>query len=654
MILNIILIATAAIVIIFIALFKLLFGPGFTNIFSPMASVQVKSKSIKGVSFLIQNGLGYHSHFTFSSRKRFELNKWTFAKSGIHSEEKISLPYCYNGIESSDPGFEGPVNYETTLLITDEMLKHIDNKGHYHLVFNGSFFETAVYIDGRLVGGNKGGYLPFRFDISPYIQDAGRLRLTVAVDGSIKKETLPPLLYTGHPLGFHPYGGIHKAVYIEEIPAAYIFKCHVRASASGEVRVDAAVHNPHEIESGKLSLNCKFGRNIVAQTESVFTDEKDYGVLTWKFRVENPELWSPELPRLYELQLKSTDETLSVEFGFSVPAVKNGRITHNGEPVQLQGVCRHEEDRYLGLSQSRGQMEKDLSLVKSMGMNFARLAHYPHDPYFLELSDREGLFLWEEIPLYQGGLAPVKYIAGKSPLKRDKGVKRLLRSLAMIMKTGRLTSPGLRAIIHDDLLRMIERDYNHPSVIFWGIGNECWTFNGSGERLLRWMKKLAAERDPVRPAGYAAMTIPGITERFERSFKVMDFIGINEYHGWYYGNEKKLEQLLVKLHEKHPGKPILITETGCDAAPGAAGDPDVRAATENYQVTYLRKQMDVLERLPYVCGFSVWVLKDFLCPEYGQDNPVPFYNLKGLVDRDYNKKQGFNYMASYLKRSKQS
>ena len=130
--------------------------------------------------------------------------------------------------------------------------------------------------------------------------------------------------------------------------------------------------------------------------------------------------------------------------------------------------------------------------------------------------------------------------------------------------------------------------------------------------------------------------MPVLTPRFERSFAVVDAIGINEYFGWYYGKALQCGPFLQAVACKFPEKPLLVTETGADAVRGrhSAGGPQAQRYSEEYQAWLLEEHWHQMRRAPTFAGLSIWVFKDFLCPEYREDNPVPFYNLKGLVDRD--------------------
>lgn len=599
---------------------------------------QLEIKQINDIPYIIQNGLPYQTGFYRTGRKKVRLENWDFRTAGGTEQSKVTVPHCFNTADSELKDFEGPVIYSCTYVIDE-------NSGPCHLVFAGSFYKSSVYINERLVGANKGGYLPFRVPVDTGNVTGGVLHIKIEVDNRVTEDSLPSLVYPGHALGFHPYGGLHKEVYLEFMPHAYAFKVHAHPSiedGKGHMRFDCLFHSPTDQTDPVYSSIRVFDpadRLIHERTEAI-TWKSDTGNSLFDVDHNDPVFWSHTNPALYKAVVRTGDDEVEIRFGFSSLKVEPGGFTHNSESILLKGVCRHEEELSRGLAQSHESMDRDLDLVKEMGMNYIRLSHYPHDSYFLDRSDEEGLHIWEEIPLYQAGLAPVKYISDKSSLRRDRGLKKLIKLPGMILRTGQLTKKSVLSQAHDDLVRMIERDFNHPSIGFWGIGNECWSLNPAGAKALRKLKGIINRKDPSRIAAYAAMTIPGLTTRFERAFKVMDFIGINEYFGWYYGNTEDLDGFLETIHRKHPGKPVMITETGPDCAYGQRSEQAVpeKGVSEEYQARYLKEQFRIMKSKPWFAGLSIWVLKDFLCPEYGTDNIVPFYNLKGLFTARYDRK----------------
>lgn len=612
-----------------------------SSIFFPKIFRQgsVESHNHSGIDYLIQHGLPVQTHFKDTNREQWKLGDWLFSHDGQEWKD-IKVPHCFNTQSSNLCNYTGAVWYKTTLDFNETIM---GQEGNLHLVFGGSFYRTRVWLDGELIGDHEGGYQPFRFNISNYMNN-GSCQLKVEVDNRLDYDTLPPLPGKGLPLGWHPYGGLHKPVYMELCPKAYCFKAHVkRLLGVGKPAVEAQLLFQGELEDLDVQLTIKHKEQVLQEKKYVLSTRKSIGALKVVFLLDKIVKWDFKRPYLYTLDIRTPYEKLSIRFGYRIVERRYQHVYLNGHKVAFKGVNRHEEDAYEGLAQSKDHMLQDLDLIEELGANFIRLAHYPHDSYFLDQCDERGICLWSEIPLYQAGLAPVKYLVDKSKENRDPLILRILKVPKVVWMTRQLREPVLLQKARDELLIMIERNYNHPSIAVWGIGNECWTFNKAGGKVVKYLQRLVKERDASRLIGYAAMTIPGVTMRYERSFEVMDLLCINQYYGWYYGKIHDVSAFIDGLQKKYGKKPFMITEMGADCLFGFhSGEvPSEKNVTEEYQSRLIQEQYDILKQKEGFSGMNVWVLKDFYCPEYGSDNPLPYYNLKGLVDKDYNKKKAF-------------
>jgi beta-glucuronidase len=496
-------------------------------------------------------------------------------------------------------------------------------------------------MDGQQLGDHEGGHLPFYFDITDRVFPGRKHHLKVRVDNRIDSASLPPRLFQGHNLGWHPFGGLHRSVLIEVCPPVYCFKLQVDTKMEpdqGLVHVSALFHcpagKPDALQTTDLGLFAADGQ-VLAQANSPihWDDAGQFGIAGGRFNIPAPRLWEPDSPYLYRLEAKTEYERCETDFGFRTIQARDGKLWLNGKPILLKGVCRHQEDRADGLAQNPDSIQRELEIIQSMHGNFLRLAHYPHSSETLDFCDQLGLATWVEIPLYQVGLGIIRFLFDKT--KRDTG--KTLRALpGIIWKTNTLGNPDLLLKARDELLKMIERDRNHPSVLFWGLGNECWTFNPAGAKALVWLREQAEAFDSTRLFTYAAFALPVLGPLYERSFESTDVVSVNEYFGWYYGKAQDAGAYLRSLARKHPNKPLLVTETGSDTVRGehTSQVPPARGYSEEYQAWYLEEQWRQMRSVPTFSGLSIWVLKDFLCPEYREDNPLPFYNLKGLLNRD--------------------
>ena len=624
------------------------------------------------VPYIMENGLPYPTHFNYTSNEKVLLNgawwfrldkknrgmveKWPLHDFSAMESDQMEIPGCFNTMDSPLWDYEGTVWYQKSFQSPLSEPPAEDGEKYWiRLALEGVFLHTEVWLNGWYLGCNDEGYLPFYFDITSYLQ-AGENTLTVRVNNETGPDTLPPKYpgyYPHHRLGWHPFGGIHKDVSLDVCREVNCFKLRARPviddAGDGQVTVEALFqrrHIPSEPGSENNSEDVEFmvidpEGNICTEFSGRISFEPDELIAgkVCTFEVDTPWVWSPQSPHLYCLQVKTSYEQVAVNFGFRNLVIDGNKILINGMPVRLKGVARHEEDRPHGLAQSPDSSRLELQMIKDMGSNFVRLAHYPHASQVLDFCDQMGLYSWEEIAYYQAGLGILKFLANKSAEDRM-GNPYLAVARLSAKVTPEMCNPRILHKARKSLLKMVERDANHPSIIIWGVGNECWSFNPAAEKALRWLKTELLRFDSSRPVSYASFTIPFLSKNFERAFNVVDIIAINEYFGWYYGQPEDAVKYVEAVHGKYPHKPILISETGADSVYGKhdLSSPPPKGYSEEYQAHLLQTQWDMISTKPYFAGWSIWVLKDFFCPEYRHDNPVPYYNLKGLVTRDYEKK----------------
>ena len=600
----------------------------------PNESTDLRVKAIHDIPFIVENNLPFPAGVQSTNRQKILLNGiWDFYPANKKNSTQLSVPTCFNTADSPLWDYQGAVWYERKFTLPewpeDSLLC---------LTFLGSFYSTEVWLDDNYLGNHEGGYLPFYFDITNFVQPDYTHKIKVRVDNHNNADSLPPHLFRGHNLGWHPYGGLHRDVLIEVCPPTYCFKLDVESdidSDEGLVHLSVLFHRPGgtlPLQTATLSLLTENGQ-IMAKVDSTIYWEDKYGIASNTFNVPDLQFWQPESPHLYRLAIQTEFEYCETTIGFRSIESKNGKLLLNGKQLILKGVCRHQEDRADGLAQKRDSVRNELGTIQKLNGNFVRLVHYPHSSETIDFCDQLGLVAWVEIPLYQAGLGLIRFLFDKT--KRDTG--KILRGLPGIFwRTNFPENQDLLLKARNELLKMIERDRNHPSVLFWGLGNECWTLNPAGAKALAWLREQASAFDSKRLFTYAAFALPVLGLFYERSFDVSDVVSINEYFGWYYGKAQDAGKYLRTLARKYPHKPLLVTETGSDTVSGehTSEGPPPRGYSEEYQVWYLGEQWQQMQSVPTFAGLSIWVLKDFLCPEYREDNPVPFYNLKGLLDRD--------------------
>ncbi|MDR2480260.1 MAG: hypothetical protein LBD48_13255 [Treponema sp.] len=578
----------------------------------------MKILACEGVPYLEENGLPFPAAFQEQSYPRTWLNgRWRVPEWNIDLE----VPGCFN--KRGDP----LENFEGCLALEREFTLEPDGYPLKRLAFEGCFHSASVMLNGVLLGCSDIPWLPFYFDISGLVKYGEVNVLRVLIDNRIDHISLPVRQFRGHRPGWKLYAGIFRDVYIESLPALYCFKADIshkggdvnlallfhRCAGAGSQPLVVTAHDSEGAETGRASVEIRFREGNVA---AAFL----------RLPMKALRLWSPEEPNLYRFTISTPGETLSLDTGFRSIAAEKSGIFLNGRPFTVKGVCRHEEHREYGQALPAHLVEQELSAIQSLGANLVRLAHYPHQELSYRLCDRAGLAVYTEAANYQAGLGIVQGLFGKSAeLRKNRNSPGLI--VELLKSTGQLNNPAYVERVRFSLLKLIERERNHPAVFFWGIGNECFSFSGASRRTLRYLKNEVLRFDSSRIPVYAAFTAPDVTPLFEQSLNVFDVLCINEYYGWYYGKPGGAEAYWKKIAKKYPHKALLITETGSDSFE----DEESQAR----QCAMLAEHWNLRKKIPALSGLCVWVFKDFLCPEYGPEAPEFGCNRKGLFTEHY-------------------
>ena len=324
-----------------------------------------------------------------------------------------------------------------------------------------------------------------------------------------------------------------------------------------------------------------------------------------------PELWSPENPRLYDVELSCCGDEVRDRVGFREIRVDGMDIVLNGKPVFLRGISCHEDSVEHGKALTDEERLENIRAAKELGCNFMRVAHYPHSERMAQLADEMGLLLWEEIPVYWDI---------------------------------HFSSEDTYSDAENQLTELIKRDYNRASVIVWSVGNE----NPDTDERLKFMGGLARRAhslDSTRLVSAACLVNTQKNAIEDRLEQYLDVIGLNEYCGWYTAEWSMLPEL---FRNSDPKKPVIITEFGADALPGHRGTITDKG-TEDCQAYVYKKQIENIRCNSYIRGMTPWILHDFRCPRRTSwlQN---YYNTKGLLSADKkHKKLAFYVLQAFYK-----
>ena len=506
----------------------------------------------------------------------------------------MQLPCCWNTQS------ERFLLYEGSMIFTRTFRERKKKGERIFLKLGAVNYIARIFMNKKYLGMHRGGSTPMYVDITDVLHDDFRdeNRILIQADSTRRPEQVP----TENTDWFN-YGGVYRDIELIHVPTVYIKEFQVSLVPDGtfsNIRVRVRLSEDTDTEA-------RFCIEELGITETIpVRNGRGECVLT-----ASPVLWSPEMPKLYKVCLICGEDTAEDEVGFRDIRVDGRNILLNGKPVFLRGISCHEESVENGKALTDEERLENIRLAKELGCNFMRLAHYPHNERMARLADREGILLWEEIPVYWA----IRFSRKETWLDAENQLKEL-----------------------------ILRDYNRASVIIWSVGNE----NADSDERLAFMKGLADcahQMDDTRPVSAACLVSFDKMAINDRLAAYLDIIGVNEYMGWYTPDFS----LLPKLFENSsPEKPVVITEFGADALPGHRGSTFDKG-TEDCQADVYERQIETIRTISYVRGMTPWILFDFRCPRR-TSLLEGYYNRKGLLspDKAY-KKQAFYVLQDFYR-----
>lgn len=542
------------------------------------------------------------------------MENWTFT-GPEGTKQQVNLPHTWNARDGQDGGddyFRGTCVYEK------EIPKPEFQKGErVYLQFHGVNASAHVLLNGKKVCSHHNGYSTFRADVTKKLKENNLLR--VEVDNSKNERVYPQVA------DFTFYGGIYREVEFlivseNHFELDYYGGPGIKISTDvkgtdGFVTVQTYVAAPQPGNGSDEKDNLTVELTLKDAEGTVVAQSKGTKAV---FKVEQPHLWNGvKDPYLYQVtaSLKRGEELLDQITSacgirtFSVDP-KRGFFL-NGVSYPLRGVSRHQDWKGIGNAISREQMEQDMELIREVGANTIRLAHYQHSQYFYDLCDRYGMVVWAEIP----------YISAHMP--------------------------GGKKNTFFQMKELITQNYNHPSIVTWGLSNEI-TISGKHRRdMLNHHRKLQSyvkRLDPGRPTTLAcyAMCHP-----FHPVSRISDLVAWNLYLGWYVPGLFLNDLFLKFYHWKYPNRCLGYSEYGAEGMPNLhSGKPKRGDQTEEYQAKYHEYMLNCFARHPFLWSTYVWNMFDFAADARDQGGE-PGMNHKGLVtfDRKIKKDSFYIYKA---------
>lgn len=528
--------------------------------------------------------------------------------------QNVTIPHCFNANDAVDPDvnyYQGVAWYKNVVEVNNTY-----SNGKTLLEFEGAGPKTSVYLYTTLVGSHIGGYDRWTVDITEAVKKfqadtalsklfGNKIPIAIKCDNSRDAEMIPSNLSD-----FNIYGGLYRHVNIVYLPQTYIESISINSNINGDITITPFVKGtqPYTLEATLIDPN--------GTTVATFK-----GTSAFKTTIKKPLLWSTERPLLYtcNVVLTTNRQTISASerFGFrSISFAPHGPFLLNGKETSIRGTHRHEDHAGVGSALTDEMMRHEMQQIKDMGANFIRLGHYQQSELILQLCDELGIMVWEEIPWCRGGLGGDSY-----------------QNQARQMLTN-----------------MINQHKNHPSVIIWGLGNENdWpndfeTFDKNNIRAF--MQKLNDIAHNIDSSRYTSI------RRCDFCKEIPDLYSPSIWAGWYSQNFKDYTSMAQRANEQNEhffhaewggdSHPNRFTESNTDTIIAANKNGDW---SENYITRLFDWHLKELEKMPYISS-AFWTFKDFSTP-IRPENPIPYVNQKGVVQRDGTPKEVYYTVQSY-------
>jgi beta-glucuronidase len=508
-------------------------------------------------------------------------------------------------------------------------------------VGSANYFGT-VYVNGARVGSHEGGHLPFAFEITDQIHWAAENRIAISVENHLKPTRVPsgnlPSPFSGMAgflpttFDFFPFAGLHRPVLLYTVPQTYIEDVVVVTGIDGpdgSVWLRVQLNSPAALK-GAAHLA---GGGSTWSASLAFEN----GAAEALISVPRARFWSDKDPYLYDLDLQVGEDHYSLQAGIRTIAVQEGQILLNGAPIKLNGFGRHEDFIASGRGLNLPLMVKDYQLMRWTGANSFRTSHYPYSEEDMQMADRQGFLVIDEIP------------AVSLQFDSDENVAERMR------------------LCRQQIDELVRRDKNHPSVVMWSVANEPVPRNmrmagaGSttsaldpaekpGKAFLETLMNEARGKDATRPVTFAAVSGGPLSW-----MKQCDVICMNRYWGWYVMGGKLGEALAMLERELDAvwdtwHKPVIMTEFGADTVAGMHGHPSMMW-TEEYQAELIRGHLEVAARKPYIAGMQLWNFADFAAVQGIMR--VGGLNRKGIFTRDRQPKMAAQVLREFWTRSQE-
>ena len=484
-----------------------------------------------------------------------------------------------------------------------------DSNKRYFVYVGAANYIATVTFNGKRLGRHEGGFTPFCYEVTDLMKKEGNF-LIIGVNGGRRADYIPAEV-----ADWFNHGGITRDVLLVETPKAFVSNFYLaldKATLNSKVR---KINGRLLLDGETMPTDVRVQIPELKIDQNVAIDAD--GDVEFTLDTKRLQLWSTENPKLYDVRIIAGNDTVNDLIGFRTIETKGKQILLNGKPIFLKGICLHDENP---LRRNRANSIEDAELVigwaKELGCNFLRLAHYPHQENLVRLADKEGILLWEELPLYWG-------IQWNNQRVLEKAKKQFEE--------------------------LINRDYNRASSIIWSIANETAV-------VIDRNKFLSSLADHVRSLDPTRLISAACKKDQERDghpdavytyndplMEKLDIISLNEYLGWYGGSPAECQGKTFKMGLE---KPVIVSEFGGGALQGFHGDKTTRWS-EEFQAYLYEESIAMFDKIDGLSGMSPWILCDFMSPLRQLHQVQDGWNRKGLISEQGKKKQAFYVLKKY-------
>lgn len=582
-----------------------------------------------------------------SGRQKISINSgWQFAKGDSASVvnpnkrtlnwQTVELPHTWNDkdvlADEKRGYYQGIGWYKRWFNLVPKANKR------YFLQFEGANQVTEVYVNGKFAGKHIGGYSAFNIDLTLHLNSSGEQYVAVKVDNSFN-ENIPPLS-----ADFTFFGGIYRPVHLITTgdkhfsmsdyggPGVYISTPKVTKTRA-DVSIDYYLKNDTK-KSSKLQLKTlirdKKAQVLTEKLTSISLPALSDTFITVPIKnIRNFDLWSPDNPNVYYVENTLMEsgivlDNITQPMGFRWFSFdpSNGFFI-NGENLKLMGANRHQDRVPFGNALTNDMHRQDMQILKDMGTNFLRNAHYPQVNEILRNADEMGFVVWEETPLVNEVTISEEHTENAKLMVKE----------------------------------MIKQHYNHPSIFIWAYMNEIyWAHRFKPEEelparnaytleLAQELENLVREMDPYRYTSIAMHNYPLYDESGIGSIPMI--AGWNLYHGWYYDEHNDFGKFMDEQRAKYPERIHIISEYGAGSDMRLYSEkPDKFDFTVEEQLKFTQSLMTQILERPYIAGATLWNLIDFSSER--RVDATPHLNNKGLVTADRKPKDVYYLVQALL------